>query len=173
MIRLFSVEGLRTGWAVWWRAWVPFILVVTALLLTAFLLSLGGFDFRKLPFLFAALVPILAGLGVNIALIFWLDRASKKIALSRYNVSIHRFVGWTMFWRTWLMAVALGVPTVVLLSILGVILTRQGMSAEASELALFLLELVGIVLRFLFLILACGWAFGRVLKVSRVVNPAS
>jgi len=169
MIRLFSREALRTGWSVWWRAWLPFVIVAIVALAAGFIL--GQFSQRASgspPSLLAILFPLIVALGLNIGLIFWLDRASKTVALKRYQTKIGSFVGWKVFWRMWLMMLALGIPTVLLIIIVGVALKAAiPLSVHQEEILYGVLTIIDLAVRFFFLILACGWAFGRILKTAK------
>ena len=103
MIKLFSGEALRIGWSVWWRAWVPFLVAAALVLLLAFVLGqfqAGGGSGS--PSVLAMLFPVMVVLCLNVGLIFWLDKASKVVALKRYQIEMTRFVGWKMFYRIFL-----------------------------------------------------------------------
>ena len=170
MIRLFSREALQTGWSVWWRAWVPFVIAVLIALAVGFIFSQfshgasGG-----PPSLIAMLFPLIVAIGLNIGLVFWLDRASKIVAFKRYQTTIGSFVGWKVFWRMWLMMLALGIPTVVLFVIAGAALkTAIHLSVHQEEILYGVLTIIDVAVRFFFLVLACGWAFGRILKAAKV-----
>lgn len=167
-IPVFSREALRTGWSVWWRAWVPFVIAAFITLAAAFIFG----HFNKgasggSPSLIAILFPLIVALGLNIGLIFWLDRASKIVASKRYQTTIASFVGWKVFWRMWLMTLALGIPTAVLFIIAGAALKAVvPLSVHQEELLYGALTVIDVAVRFFFLVLACGWAFGRILKTA-------
>ena len=166
MIRLFSREALRTGWSVWWRAWVPFVVAACIALGATFIFG----QFSKStsggpPSLIAILFPLVVALGLNIGLVFWLDRASKTVALKRYETRITSFVGWKVFWRMWLMMLALGIPTVVLFIAVGAALKAAiPLSAHQEDILYGALTVIDVAVRLVFLVLACGWAFGRILR---------
>lgn len=155
---------------------MPFVIVVFIALAAGFIF--GQFSKNASgggpPSLIAMLFPLIVALGLNVGLIFWLDSASKIVALKRYQTTIASFVGWKVFWRMWLMMLALGIPTVVLFIIAGATLKAViPLSSHQEELLYGVLTVIDVAVRFFFLVLACGWAFGRILKTAKAEVSSS
>ena len=169
MIKLFSREALRTGWSVWWRAWVPFVIAVLVALAVGLISGQFSQDTSgSPPSPLATLFPLMVALGLNVGLVFWLDRASKIVAFKRYQTTIGSFVGWKVFWRMWLMMLALGIPTIAFFIIAGAALKAAiPLSGHHEEILYGVLTIIDVAVRFFFLVLACGWAFGRILKTAK------
>jgi len=149
---------------------VPFVIAALIVLAAAFIFGRfsQGASGGGPPSPLAILFPLIVALGLNIGLIFWLDGASKTVALKRYQTKIGSFVGWKVFWRMWLMMLALGIPTAVLFVIAGAVLKAAiPLSVHQEEIVYGVLTIIDVAVRFFFLVLASGWAFGRILKAAK------
>ena len=66
------------------------------------------------------------------------------------------------------MMLALGIPTVAFFVIAGVALKAViPLSAQQEEILYGVLTVIDVAVRLFFLVLACGWAFGRILKTVK------
>ena len=112
------------------------------------------------------LFPFLVAIGMNVVLILFLDRASKKVARRRYQIEVDRSVGWNVNWRMWLMAMALTIPAAVLITS-GAVLVELTWQLSDHDALVFSVAANGVdaLIRILLVVMACGWAFGRVLKL--------
>ena len=144
------------------------MVVVGILLIGALLSAPYGEKLTGVPFALAAIFPFLVMLGPVIGLIFWLDRAGKVVALKRYQTKIEHFVGWKIFWRMWLITVALGIPTSLVFTFIGAMIKLDSQtyvkSLNVTELTL---TAISVVIRIFFMVAACGWAFGRILNAAK------
>ena len=66
------------------------------------------------------------------------------------------------------MMLALGIPTVAFFAIAGVALKAViPLLAQQEETLYGVLTVIDVAVRLFFLVLACGWAFGRILKTIK------
>ena len=160
MIRLWSGEALRTGWAIAWRSWLPFEGLGYALLLTGLIpTNASKLNGRELlMFLVGLTVLPLFIVGV----MFLVDRASKVVAKNHYAMTLTQFVGWEVLWRTWLVALAIGIPLELATGLFGALLKRS-LPMMTHQLN-FVFNAMSEVIRTTLLLISSGWALGQVLK---------
>ena len=157
MIRLFSVEALRTGWSLWWRSWLILLVVlVIPLIVTVVAEPMIG----RAPFLLLVL-----GIIGNLGLIVLLNRAGKVVARKCYQTEIRQFIGWSLWWRMMLMVLLLAIPSTLVLALFFDLLKPNLILSPHQELVFNVASSTfGALIRLALVMMACGWAFGRVLK---------
>ena len=95
---LFSKGNLALGWSMWWRSWLP-IIILTVILS------------RNAPFPPADPGPsMIIFLGASIAMSYLCGRTINSVAYKKYQIVIlpSIWIGWAIVWRTFLLYFLLG-----------------------------------------------------------------